>query len=52
MFAVGDYVVFTLDGARGIVIRVEENLCQVMWEDHFISWEKTEALQKAEDGVG
>ena len=47
MFAVGDYVVFVVDGTRGMVIAVKENLYQVIWEDTFISWEKREALLKA-----
>ena len=46
MFAIGDCVIYTRDGARGIVIGIENNLCQVIWEDHFVSWEKSELLQK------
>ncbi|WP_167568656.1 hypothetical protein [Brevibacillus migulae] len=46
MLAIGDYVVFVRDGTRGLVIAVEENRYQIMWEDTFISWEQREALQK------
>ncbi|UFJ39165.1 hypothetical protein LOK74_13915 [Brevibacillus humidisoli] len=48
MFAVGDYVKFARDGAVGLVITIREDRCQVMWEDHFVSWEKVELLQKVE----
>jgi hypothetical protein len=49
MFAVGDYVVFLLDGAKGVVIGVKDELCQVMWEDHFVSWENMASLRKDEN---
>jgi len=48
MFTVGDTVVFSPDGARGVVIGVEGDLCHVAWEDTFISWERAESLQKLE----
>lgn len=48
MFTVGDTVVFALDGAKGIIIGVEGDLCHVMWEDTFISWEKADSLKKVE----
>lgn len=44
-FKVGDHVVYALDGARGVVMVVEAHRCQVLWEDHFASWEKNELLQ-------
>jgi hypothetical protein len=46
MFVIGDHVIFTRDGTKGIVVEVQNNLCQVIWEDHFVSWEKSESLQK------
>jgi len=48
MIQVGDYVTFALDGAKGMVIGLNDGLCQVMWEDHFVSWEKIEMLKKEE----
>ncbi|MGG1661770.1 hypothetical protein [Brevibacillus sp. NRS-1366] len=45
MIQVGDMVVFLKDGVSGIVIRIEEDRCHVMWEDEFVSWEKTEWLE-------
>lgn len=45
MVQVGDLVVYLRDGARGIVIRIEGEHCHVMWEDDFVSWEKTEWLE-------
>ncbi|WP_186445651.1 hypothetical protein [Paenibacillus cremeus] len=44
MVKVGDCVVFLLDGVRGTVMEVKENLCCVIWEDHFTSWERAELL--------
>ncbi|GAB7389236.1 hypothetical protein BSNK01_30740 [Bacillaceae bacterium] len=44
MFKIGDTVVFALDGARGIVIGMKDDLYHVMWEDYFVSWEKKEML--------
>jgi hypothetical protein len=44
MFSIGDCVVFALDGARGIVVAIADDRCQVMWEDHVVSWEKKEWL--------
>ena len=48
MFAIGDCVVFTLDGARGIVLKVNSEVCYVIWEDFFVSWENNGLLQKDE----
>ncbi|QRG70867.1 hypothetical protein [Brevibacillus choshinensis] len=45
MIQEGDKVVFLKDGVRGIVIRVEEDRCHVLWEDEFVSWEKKEWLR-------
>lgn len=45
MVQVGDVVVYLKDGVKGIVIRVEEERCHVLWEDEFVSWEKTEWLK-------
>ncbi|WNC16621.1 hypothetical protein [Brevibacillus brevis] len=44
MIKEGDKVVYLKDGVRGIVIRVEEDRCHVLWEDEFASWEKMELL--------
>ncbi|WP_248928284.1 hypothetical protein [Paenibacillus hamazuiensis] len=46
MFEIGDLVV--LDGARGIIVEVVRGWCHVAWEDFFVSWEKEEQLEKAE----
>jgi len=48
MLKVGDHVVYVPDGSKGIVVEVVENLCHVVWEDHFSSWEKPDALKKQE----
>lgn len=45
MIEEGDKVVFLKDGVRGIVIRIEEDRCLVLWEDEFVSWEKPELLE-------
>lgn len=45
MAQIGDTVVYVRDGARGIIIQMEGDLCQVMWEDEFVSWEKVEFLR-------
>ncbi|NGQ96184.1 hypothetical protein G3578_13540 [Brevibacillus sp. SYP-B805] len=50
MFSVGDYVVFIRDGAKGVVIGVENNRCQVMWEDFFVSWEDCASLRIDAEG--
>jgi hypothetical protein len=47
MFKVGDSVI--LHGARGIILEIDEDLCHVVWEDYFVSWEKGESLEKADD---
>ncbi|MCX8002567.1 MAG: hypothetical protein N2661_08315 [Anoxybacillus mongoliensis] len=44
MVQVGDCVVFMRDGARGIVLEVDDHSCHVLWEDYFVSWEKKELL--------
>ncbi|MGZ0052640.1 hypothetical protein [Brevibacillus gelatini] len=44
MIQVGDLVVFAKDGARGVVISIDEERCQVLWEDDFVSWEQREWL--------
>jgi hypothetical protein len=46
MLKIGDYVIFTLDGTRGMILGIENGLCHVVWEDQFVSWEKMETLQK------
>jgi uncharacterized protein YkvS len=46
MFEVGDTVTFSLDGARGIVLMINDNQCHVIWEDYFVSWENNELLLK------
>ncbi|TDG00254.1 hypothetical protein [Paenibacillus piri] len=48
MLKIGDYVVFSPDGARGIIMEVRESLYHVVWEDHFSSWEKGELLKQAD----
>lgn len=48
MFLVGDLVIFTLDGSVGTVVEVEQDRCHVVWDDHFVSWEKNELLIKDE----
>jgi hypothetical protein len=52
MLTVGDTVVFSRDGAKGIIIGIDGDLFHVMWEDTFISWEKAESLQKVEPPSG
>ncbi|KFZ43699.1 hypothetical protein CS060_10280 [Anoxybacillus flavithermus] len=49
MFHIGDCVVFTRDGARGIVLEVDDHSCHVLWEDYFVSWEKKELLKVDEE---
>jgi hypothetical protein len=46
MLQVGDSVVFLRDGTRGIIMQIRDSLYQVIWEDHFVSWEKEEQLEK------
>ena len=43
---IGDCVIFTLDGTRGIVVEIKPPLCHVIWEDFFVSWEKEVSLVK------
>ncbi|MET3290755.1 UNVERIFIED_CONTAM: cytochrome b subunit of formate dehydrogenase [Brevibacillus sp. OAP136] len=49
MFNAGDHVVFVLDGAVGVVLNVDGGRVQVLWEDHFVSWEKAELLRLLEE---
>ncbi|GEC92808.1 MULTISPECIES: hypothetical protein [Brevibacillus] len=44
MIQVGDLVVYVKDGAKGVVIHIEEDRFQIKWEDDFVSWEKKEWL--------
>ncbi|MGG4452422.1 hypothetical protein [Brevibacillus porteri] len=44
MIQVGDLVVYVKDGAKGVVVHIEEDRFQVKWEDDFVSWEKREWL--------
>ncbi|BAH42710.1 hypothetical protein BBR47_17330 [Brevibacillus brevis NBRC 100599] len=44
MIQVGDLVVYVKDGAKGVVIHMEEDRFQIKWEDDFVSWEKREWL--------
>jgi hypothetical protein len=48
MFKPGEIVVYARDGARGIIIAVNGEWYQVIWEDTFVSWEKADVLTKAE----
>ncbi|WP_280207542.1 hypothetical protein [Brevibacillus sp. AY1] len=48
VISVGDQVVFLRDGARGIVMRIQEGKCLVLWEDEFVSWESVELLRSAQ----
>jgi len=48
MFQVGDFVIYTLDGSVGTVIEVDQDRCHVVWDDHFVSWEKHELLIRDE----
>ncbi|WP_400164207.1 hypothetical protein ACAF76_014985 [Brevibacillus sp. TJ4] len=43
---IGDQVVYRRDGTRGIVYAKNGELCQVVWEDEFVSWEQSEALYR------
>lgn len=44
VFKIGDRVIYTGDGARGIILEIQENRYHVMWEDYFVSWENVESL--------
>jgi len=46
MFEIGDSVIYKPDGSRGIVLEMKDGRCHVVWEDHFVSWEKAELLVK------
>lgn len=46
MFKVGDTVKYSLDGAKGIVFKIDEDQCHVIWEDYFVSWENVGLLSK------
>ncbi len=50
MFKIGDHVIFSLDGAKGVILEMNDSHCQVFWEDYFVSWEKRELLVKDESG--
>lgn len=45
MIQIGDLVVYVKDGAKGVVIHAEEDRFQILWEDDFVSWEKSELLR-------
>jgi hypothetical protein len=44
MIRIGDVVVFSLDGARGVVLGEKDERYQVIWEDNFVSWEPIDLL--------
>ncbi|MET3195977.1 hypothetical protein ABID96_002945 [Bacillus sp. OAE603] len=46
MFAIGNYVMFSLDGAVGTVMETKDNQCLVAWEDRVVSWANKELLKK------
>lgn len=46
MIEEGDSVVYVRDGARGVVVRVEEDRFLIFWEDTFVSWEPVHLLEK------
>lgn len=46
MIEEGDSVVYVRDGARGVVVRVEEDRYLILWEDTFVSWEPVHLLEK------
>jgi len=46
MLKIGDHVIFVRDGARGMIMEINENLYHIIWEDHFASWERAELLRK------
>jgi heat shock protein HspQ len=52
LFQVGDTVRYSLDGAKGIVLKIDENQCHVIWEDYFVSWENFDLLSKIKSGNG
>ncbi|MGE7270707.1 hypothetical protein ACQKK5_04535 [Brevibacillus panacihumi] len=46
MIEEGDSVVYVRDGARGVVVRVEEDRFLIFWEDTFVSWEPVHLVEK------
>jgi hypothetical protein len=51
MLKIGDCVIFSPDGARGIILEIVDSLYHIVWEDHFVSWEKGELLIKQTGGT-
>jgi hypothetical protein len=51
-FEIGDCVIFLPDGTIGTVVEMKEKMYHVVWEDHFVSWEKEELLGKANVNTG
>ncbi|EGL82453.1 hypothetical protein CathTA2_1990 [Caldalkalibacillus thermarum TA2.A1] len=49
MLQVGDVVRFRIDGTLGVVIKVHEKDCYVLWEDGFSSLELYDELIKDEN---
>lgn len=48
MLKIGDCVTFKPDNSRGIILKIENNFCQVIWEDYFVSLENLEDIEKDE----
>ncbi|PGS48313.1 hypothetical protein [Bacillus sp. AFS041924] len=46
MFSIGNYVIFSLDGAVGTVMETKDNQCLVVWEDRVCSWASFDLLKK------
>ncbi|WP_088072366.1 tudor domain-containing protein [Gottfriedia luciferensis] len=46
MFSIGNYVMFSLDGAVGTVMETKDNQCLVAWEDRVVSWASFDLLRK------
>lgn len=49
MLKVGDCVIFSPDGTRGIILEIADSVYHIVWEDHFVSWEKGELLEKSSE---
>lgn len=45
MLKIGDCVIFSPDGAKGVIVEIGDCVYHVVWEDHFASWEKGELLE-------
>jgi hypothetical protein len=45
MLKVGDCVIFSPDGTKGIIVEISDSAYHIVWEDHFASWEKGELLE-------